>query len=87
MMHKEKHRDEKDVLVGEYTKVVCICRLSHFCTGWLIERYMEGTIFRLYETKKDDSTMAATNLLGNIINIRSFEDGNGRILRLISAHF
>ena len=87
MMHKEKHRDEKDVLVGEYTKVVCICRLLHFCTGWLIERYMEGTIFRLYETKKDDSTMAATNLLGNIINIRSFEDGNGRILRLISAHF
>ena len=60
---------------------------TYFCTGWLIERYMEGAIFSLYETKKDDSIMVATNLLGNIINIHSFEDGNGRILRLISAHF
>ena len=30
--------------------------------------------------------MAATNLFGNIINIRPSEDGNGRICRLILAH-
>ena len=30
--------------------------------------------------------MTATNLLGNIINIHPFEDGNGRMCRLISAH-
>ena len=30
--------------------------------------------------------MAATNSIGNIINIHSFEDGNGRICRLILAH-
>ena len=35
-----------------------------------IERYMEDTIFRLHETKKDDPIMAATNLFGNIINIK-----------------
>ena len=28
----------------------------------------------------------ATNLFGNIINIHSFEDGNGRICRLTLAH-
>ena len=30
--------------------------------------------------------MAATNLFGNIINIDPFEDGDGRICRLILAH-
>ena len=30
--------------------------------------------------------MAATNFFGNIINIHQFEDGNGRICRLIVAH-
>ena len=47
---------------------------------------MEDTIFRFYETKKNDLIMAATNLFGNIINIHQFEDGNGRICRLILAH-
>ena len=51
-----------------------------------IERYMEDAIFRFHETKKDDPIMAATNLFGNIINIHPFEDGNGRICRLILAH-
>ena len=35
---------------------------------------------------KDDPIMAATDLFGNIINIHLFEDGNGRICRLILAH-
>ena len=47
---------------------------------------MEGAIFRFYETKKDDPIVAATNLFGNIINIHPFEDENGRIYHLISAH-
>ena len=29
MMHKEKHRDEKDVLVGEYTKDIFLYRLAY----------------------------------------------------------
>ena len=30
--------------------------------------------------------MTATNLFGNIINFHTFEDGNGRICRLILGH-
>ena len=51
-----------------------------------IERYMEDSIFRFHETKKDDPIMAAANLFGNIVNIHPFEDGNRRICRLILAH-
>ena len=57
-----------------------------FAPAGHIERYMEGTIFRFHKTKKDDPIMVAINLFGNIINIHPFEDGNGRICRLILAH-
>ena len=47
---------------------------------------MEDAIFRFHGTKKDDPIMNTTNLFGNIINILSFEDGNGRICCLTLAH-
>ena len=82
---KQTHKitmNGKDVLVGE-------CRNSHVFAGYhifaptgYIERYMEDTIFKFQETKKDDLIMAATNLFGNIINIHPSEGGNGRICRL-----
>ena len=43
-------------------------------------------IFRFHETKNDDLIMATTNLFRHVINIYTFEDGNGRICRLILAH-
>ena len=80
--------DEKDVLVGEYRKSPALAGYHIFAPATFchIERYMKGTIFRFYETKKDDPIMAATNLFGNIINIHPFEDGNGRMYLLILAN-
>ena len=77
--------DEK-FLVGEYRKSPALAGYCIFAPADHIERYMEDVIFRFYETKNDDPIMVATNLLGNIIKIPPFEDGNGRICRLISAH-
>ena len=57
-----------------------------FAQAGHIEGYIEDTILRLHETKKDDPVMAATNLFGKIINIHPFEDGNGTIFCLILAH-
>ena len=86
MTDKEKHQDGKDVLAREYRKSPAFAGYHVFALVDLIERYMEVVIFRFHETKKDDPTMATTNLFGNIINIHPFEDGNGRICRLILAH-
>ena len=77
--------DGKDVLVGEYRRLSIFAGCYIFASAGHIEKYMEGPIFRFHETKDDDPIMAATNLFGNIINIHSFEDGNGRICRLILA--
>ena len=78
--------DEKDVLAGEYRKSLAFAGYHIFIRASHIERYVEGAIFRFQETKKDDPIMAATNLLGNIINTHPFEDGNGRICCLIFTH-
>ena len=79
---------KKDVLVGEYRKSPAFAGNHIFAPATFchVERYMEDTILRFHETKKNDPIMAATNLFGNIINIHPFEDGNGRMCRLILAH-
>ena len=78
--------DGKDILAGEYRKSPVFAGYHIFTPADHIERYMEDAIFRFHETKKGDPIMTATNLFGNIININPFEDGYGRIFRLIFAH-
>ena len=51
-----------------------------------MERYLEGAIFSVHGTKKNDPIMATTNLFGNIINIYPLEDVNGIICHLILVH-
>ena len=71
---------------GEYRKVPVFGGYHIFASAGHIERYMEDAICMFHETKKDDPIIAATISFGNIVNIYPFEDGNGRIFRLILAH-
>ena len=83
---KQTHKIMMDG-AGEYRKSPVFAGYHNFASAGYIERYMEDAIFKFHETKKEeDPIMAATNLFGNIINIHSFEDGNGRICCLILAH-
>ena len=84
--HELMMKDEKYVLVGEYRRSPALADYHIFAPVSLIEGYMEEAIFRFHETKKDDPIIAATNHFGNIINIYPFENGNGRIFRLILSH-
>ena len=84
--HKIMMVDKKNVLAGEYIKSSAFAGYHIFVSAGHIERYMEDAIFKFYETKKDDPIIAATNLFEKIINIHPFEDGNGRICRLILAY-
>ena len=77
--------DEKDVLAGKYRNSPVFADYHIFAPSGYFERYMEDAIFGFYKTKKNDPIMAATDFFGNI-NIHPFEDGNGRICRLIFAH-
>ena len=79
--------EDENVLLGEQRKLPAFAGYHIFVLADDIERYMENAIFRFYETKKDDTIMAATNLFGNTINIHPFEDRNGRICHLILARF
>ena len=78
--------DGEDIFMGEYRKSPVFAGYHIFALASLIEKYMEDAIFRFHETKKDDPIIAATNLFGKTISIHPFEDGNGRICRLILAH-
>ena len=70
--HKIMMDGEKDILVGEYRNSQAFTGFHIFARADCIERYMEDVIFRFHETKTDDPIIAATNLLGNIINIHPF---------------
>ena len=74
--------DEKDVWAGEYRKSLVFAGYHIFAPSGYFERYMEDAIFRFYKTKRNDPIMAATDFFVNI-NIHPYEDGNGKICRLI----
>ena len=85
IMHKEKHKNGKDVLVGEYRKTPVFAGFKTFAPVSVIERLMNDALRRYYSSD-DDPISVAANLFSDVINIHPFEDGNGRLCRVILSH-
>ena len=85
IMHKEKHKNGKDVLVGEYRKTPVFAGFKMFAPVSAIERLMNDALRRYYSSD-DDPISVAANLFSDVINIHPFEDGNGRLCRVILSH-
>ena len=77
--------DGKDILAGEYRKSPVFVDYRIFPPGDTIGRLVDDAPYRYYHP--DDTTidliLAAANLFLDLINIHPFEDGNGRLCRMI----
>ena len=80
--------DGKDILAGEYRKSPVFVDYRIFPPGDTIGRLVDDAPCRYYHP--DDTTidliLAAANLFLDLINIHPFEDGNGRLCRMILSH-
>ena len=80
--------DEKGVLAGEYRKSPVFLRYCIFPPADTIQRLVDDALYRYYHP--NDPTigpiLATANLFVDLINIHLFEDGNGRLCRMILPH-
>ena len=84
-MHKEKHPNGKDVLIREYRKTPVFAGFKTFAPVSTIEMLMNNALHRYYSSN-DDPISAAVKLFAGVINIHPFEDGNGRLCRVMLSH-
>ena len=86
---KQTHKilmDGKDILVGEYRKSpVFVDYYRIFPPADTIGRLVDDALHRYYHPTSRDPILAAANLFVDLINIHSFEDGNGRLCRMIQG--
>ena len=84
-MIMEKHKNGKDVPAGEYRKMPVFAGFKVFAPVSAIEKAMSSALDR-HHYSNEDPISGATSLFADVINIHPFEDGNGRLCRLILSH-
>ena len=73
-------------LVGEYRKSpVFVDYYRIFPPVDTIGRLVDDALHRYYHPTSRDTILAAANLFEDLINIHPFEDGNGRLCRIIQG--
>ena len=82
-VHTMIMQQEKNMLIGEYRKTPAFAGFTMFAPASAIEKLIKEGLQRCYD---DDPISAATKLFAELINIHPFEDGNGRLCRVILSH-
>ena len=87
---KQTHKimmDGKDVLVWEYRRSpVFVDYYRTFPPADTIGRLVDDALHRYYNPASRDPILAAASLFADLIRIHPFEDGNGRLCRMILSH-
>ena len=85
-VHKIMMENEKGVLAGEFRKSPVFLRYRIFPPADTIEKLVDDTLYRYYHPNGINPILATANLFVDLINIHPFEDGNGRLCRMILSH-
>ena len=80
--------DGKNVLVGEYRKLPVFPNYEVFPPTDTIGKLVDDALYRYYHPNDPtiDPSLASASLFIDLINIHPFEDGNGRLCRMILSH-
>ncbi|XP_057294015.1 protein adenylyltransferase fic-1-like [Hydractinia symbiolongicarpus] len=83
-IHEIMMRGEKPVLTGKYRTTNA--GFHEFAPVSAISRLVTEALDRYYSTETEDPIWNAVMLFIDLINIHPFEDGNGRLCRLVISH-
>ena len=78
--------DIKDILAGEYRKSPVFVDYRIFPPADAIDKLVHDVLHRYYHPISRDPILAAADLFIDLINIHPFQDGNGRLCRMILSH-
>ena len=84
-VHEIIMHDEKDVLIGEYRTKSVFAGYTTFAPYSTISRLVNEALNRYFHSCKDPIGRA-TDLYMDLINTHPFEDGNGRLCRVLLSH-
>ena len=74
------------VLVGEFRQTPAFAGYHEFAPASAVPRLVTAALNRFYSKESHDPIMNAVRLFIDMINIHPFEDGNGRLCRLLLSH-
>ena len=83
-IHKLLMRGEP-VLIGEFRQTPAFAGYHEFAPASAVPRLVTDALNR-YSEESDDPILNAVRLFIDVINIHPFEDGNGRLCRLLLSH-
>ena len=86
VMQKEKHRNGKDVLIGECGKTQVFAGFKMFPLASAIEMLTNDVLNRYCSSSNDDPISTALKLFADVINNHPFEDGNERLCQVMLSH-